>query len=266
MIGAILKNIVKRPFYFFYQQRLEAASKSWNVPEHVGIILDGNRRFAKMMGMSNVLSGHQRGADKIYDVLTWCLNYKIKVVSIWIFSLDNFNRETSEVEGLLKLIEEKVQTLVDMPEIMDNEVKVKFVGRLDLLPESLQKTIADSEKATEHFDNFQLNVAIAYGGREEIGDAFKDYLSHEEKVGKSLGEIAESFQPDDLNDFLYTADVPDPDLIIRTSGEIRLSGFMLWQSAYSEYYFCDTHWPLFRRIDFLRAMRSFDQRKRRFGK
>jgi short-chain Z-isoprenyl diphosphate synthase len=228
--------------------------------------MDGNRRFARQLGASSVALGHNIGADKLREMLDWCFDQNIPVVTVWGFSLENFNRDTEEVKQLLELFERKTLEMVTSPDLHDNEVRVRFIGRRDLLPDSLQNAIREVERATGHYQRFVLNIALAYGGREEIADAFLEYLNHSRCNGKSLEQVIEEFAPKVVDRYLYTSGLPEPDLIIRTSGEVRLSGFMLWQSTNSEYYFCDTNWPAFRKIDFLRALRSYDQRQRRFGR
>jgi short-chain Z-isoprenyl diphosphate synthase len=261
-----LTELVQRPFYPVYERMLTAAAESWHKPQHIGIIMDGNRRFARQFGASDVAYGHQIGADKLREMLDWCFERNIPVVTVWGFSLDNFARDTEEVNALFELFERKTLEMVTSPDLHDNQVRVRFIGRLDLLPDSLQEAIRQVEVATGQYQRFVLNIAIAYGGREEIADAFLEYLGHAQRTGKSLSEAIDGFTPKAVERYLYTSGLPEPDLIIRTSGEVRLSGFMLWQSANSEYYFCDTHWPAFRKIDFLRALRSYDQRQRRFGR
>jgi len=170
------------------------------------------------------------------------------------------------VEALLNLFEVKTLEMVHSRDLHDNEVRVRFIGRLDSLPESLRNAIKQVEAATAHYQRFVLNIALAYGGREEISDAFVEYLKHKQSTGRSLADAIADFDPKAIERYLYTSGLPEPDLLVRTSGEVRMSGFMLWQGAQAEYYFCDTNWPAFRRIDFLRALRSFDQRQRRFGR
>ena len=266
ILSSLAKSLIKQPFYKIYQARLSSETKLWKLPEHIGIILDGNRRFARNSGLSSVLDGHARGAEKLSDVLDWCFELGIPVVTIWIFSLDNFSREKTEVDGILKIIEKETRRYVDKKDIHQNKVKVRFIGKLQLLPESLRDAIHKMEEATASYDQYYLNIAIAYGGREEITDAFQHYFTDQTKKGLRFEDILEKLTPENIDSYLYTSGLPDPDLIIRTSGEVRLSGFLLWQSAYSEYYFCDTYWPEFRKIDFLRAIRSFSHRKRRFGR
>ena len=266
ILSSLTKNLIKQPFYKVYQQRLISETKSWKLPDHIGIILDGNRRYARNSGLPSILDGHALGAEKLTDVLNWCFELKISVVTIWIFSLDNFSREKTEVDGILDIIEKNTLAYIEKKDIHQNRVKVKFIGKRELLPESLREAIRKMEEATALYDQFYLNIAIAYGGREEITDACQHYLSDQAKKGLPLENILKGLTPENIDSYLYTSGLPDPDLIIRTSGEVRLSGFLLWQSAYSEYYFCDTYWPDFRKIDFLRAVRSFSHRKRRYGR
>ena len=261
-----MKSHLKQLFYTVYENYLERKTSHWQIPYHIGIILDGNRRYAKKSGLRDVFQGHYDGAEKLEEVLHWCDELGVKIVSIWIFSLDNFRREDTEVTGILELIEKKMRELVTIEGLHRNQIQVRAMGQIELLPPSLQEAIRAAEKATENYDKFILNVAVAYGGREEIVDAFRSHLKAEAANGKSLVQVADELDVDKITPHLYTSDLPDPDLIIRTSGEVRLSGFLLWQSVYSEFYFCDTFWPAFRRIDFLRAIRDYSLRKRRFGK
>lgn len=261
-----LRELIKLPFYWLYRYRLARKAKRWKLPNHIGIIMDGNRRFARESGLASIGEGHRRGADKLHEVLNWVYEYKIPFITVWGFSLDNFLRDTEEVKGLLELIETKFLELVDHEDIHTNHVKVRYLGAFERLPESLKSAIRKAEEATKDYDRFVLNIAIAYDGREELTDAFRSHLLDRAAEGQSLEEVASELSADSIGPHLYTAGLPEPDLILRTSGEVRLSGFLLWQSAYSEFYFCDTYWPAFRRIDFLRALRAFDQRQRRFGK
>ena len=266
IVKSLLGNLIKRPFYRFYESRLHSVAKSGRLPNHIGIILDGNRRYARDLGLASILVGHERGAEKLTEVLGWCFEFKIPVVTIWIFSLDNFSRDKGEVDGILSLIEKKTREYTNGKDIHNNRVRVRYIGKLHLLPDSLREAISDIEEATSGYDNFVLNVAIAYGGREEITDACRKFLEEQTDKSQPLKQILTKLNPESIDSYMYTSGLPDPDLIIRTSGEVRLSGFLLWQSAYSEYYFCDTFWPQFRKIDFLRALRSFNERKRRFGR
>lgn len=233
-------------------------------PVHIGLILDGNRRYAKEMGFEDVTMGHKAGAHKLDDVLKWCVELGIKIITIWVLSTDNTQRDEGEVAALLKVIEEKINDLSKNPIVRKNGIQIKALGNLDILPEELQRAIHKSELSTKDNRNHILNIALGYGGREEIVDAVKKVIR--EKKTYSPEQLADNISVDDITSHLYTYGIPDPDLIIRTSGEIRLSGFLLWQSAYSEFYFCDALWPVFRKIDFLRAIRSYQQRNRRFGR
>jgi len=261
-----LKEALKVPFYYLYERRLQSKARHWRMPQHVGIILDGNRRFARAAGYDTVIAGHNQGADKVNEVVKWLCDMGVPYITIWIFSLDNFSRDSEEVQGLLKLIEDKTRDILRNPYIHSRKVRLNYIGRKAELPEELQNAIVEAESKTADYDQHQLNIAIAYGGREEITDAMRNYLRDAREEGKSIDDILDTLQPDDLTGHFYTSGVPDPDLIIRTSGEVRLSGFLLWQSAYAEYYFCDTFWPSYRRIDLLRALRSYDRRQRRFGR
>jgi len=261
-----LKNVIKAFFYFIYVKRLELKSHSWKIPYHIGIILDGNRRFAREQGYMDVTKGHEKGADKLEEVLTWCETLGVKIVSIWVFSLDNFKRDQSEVTSILALIEKKMRDLINKDTVHSSGIKIRSMGRIDLLPEGLQSAIHDAEEATKDYDRFVLNIAVAYGGREEIIEAFRKHIYQELENNKNIRHVIDELSVEKIRPHLYTSDLPDPDLIIRTSGEIRLSGFLLWQSAFSEYYFCDTFWPTFRKIDLLRAVRDYNNRQRRFGR
>ncbi|MCH2176780.1 MAG: polyprenyl diphosphate synthase [Lentisphaeria bacterium] len=265
-VGHLVKHVFASPFYCLYERFLQCRLTNWQIPEHIGIILDGNRRWARSKGSNNVVLGHEKGADKLDEVLNWCYDSGIKIVTIWIFSTDNFKRGEEEVNGLFSLIEHRTKQLKEDPKIHNRGVKVNYIGRIDSLPKSLQESIHETELSTAEYENCVLNVAIAYGGREEIMDAFKTYAKIHSQDETDLASIIGSMKADDLTPYMYTAELKEPDLIIRTSGEIRMSGFMLWQAAYSEYYFCDTFWPAFRKIDFFRALRSYHGRKRRYGK
>lgn len=265
-LGRALRRLLERPFYRLYERRLEAQVKEWTLPRHIGVIMDGNRRFAREAGSAQVSFGHARGAEKLQQLLSWCYDYGIPVVTVWSFSLDNFHRDTGEVDSLFKLFEDKTRELIHSSEVHKNDVRVRYIGKTELLPPSLQEAIRAAEEATADYDRFHLNIAMAYGGREEITDAFRNYLSAQLEAGRSLEEAMEGLDLKAIEPHLYTSGLPEPDLILRTSGEVRLSGFLLWQSCYSEFYFCDTNWPAFRKIDFLRALRSHHQRQRRFGR
>lgn len=258
----MLKDII----YRIYERRLAAQLRSGPIPHHIGLILDGNRRFARRAGYGNVAEGHRKGADKIDDVLAWCEDLLVPVVTVWALSIDNFGREPEELLPLLAIIEDKLASLTEAQKTARLPRRIRVVGRTELLPDSAREVIARAEAATAAYCPFQLTIAVGYGGREEITDAVRRMIADRIARGDSLEGIAAGLEPDEIGRYLYTEETPDPDLIIRTSGEVRLSGFLLWQSAYSEYYFCDAYWPDFRRIDFLRAIRSYQQRNRRHGR
>ena len=247
--------------YKFYEAFLWPQIKNGPRPHHIGLIVDGNRRFAKEKG-KDIEYGHKLGIEKIEDFLDWCWRLDIKVITLFAFSTENFNRTGDEVEHLMRLIHHKLRRYRNDPLIEREKIKIKVIGQRDKLSDALNYEISETEKMTAHHDRFQLNIAIGYGGRAEIIDAVKS-LARDVKSG--------SLCPDDITEEilgknLYTTGIPDPDLIIRTSGEERLSGFLLWQSAYSELYFSEVYWPAFRMIDLWRAIRIYQQRERRFGR
>lgn len=252
--------------YRFYERQLEAQVHNGAMPRHVGVILDGNRRFALKHGLASLNEGHKLGADNADQLVTWCDELRIPVVTLWALSTDNLQRPPDELDTIYALVEEKVEALAEMQEKSSFPRRVRAVGRRELLPESTRAAIERVEAATADNAPYELIVAVGYGGREEITDAVRRMIAERVTRGESLEGIASGLDPEEIGRYLYAPDVPDPDLIIRTSGELRLSGFLLWQSAYSEYYFCDVYWPEFRRIDFLRAIRSYAHRQRRRGR
>jgi tritrans,polycis-undecaprenyl-diphosphate synthase [geranylgeranyl-diphosphate specific] len=248
--------------YVVYEEWLDRQIKKNPIPEHVGVILDGNRRWA-ILRSSGQYEGHRYGAKTGERFLEWCLDLNIRTVTLYVFSMENFNRPSREVETILHIIEDEARRLLKDQRLHDDRVRVKALGRVDLLPAGLQQALRDIEQATESYDEHYLNIALAYGGRTEIVDAARKIATEVKKGSVKPSEIdEESFMK-----YLYTAHLPNPypDLIIRTSGEERLSGFLLWQSAYSEFCFLDVYWPEFRRIDLLRAVRTYQRRKRRYG-
>ncbi|MEU5093317.1 isoprenyl transferase [Streptomyces sp. NPDC020996] len=242
-----------------YARRVEGHLDHAQVPKHIGVIMDGNRRWAKAAG-STTAQGHQAGADKIEEFLGWCAETDVEVVTLWLFSTDNFGRPQEELVPLLGIIEDTVRSLA-----ADGRWRVHHVGALDLLPSGMQRTLKEAEEATANVDGILVNVAIGYGGRQEIADAVRSMLLNAAEQGTPMEELAEAVDIDMIGRHLYTRAQPDPDLVIRTSGEQRLSGFMLWQTAHSEYYFCEVFWPAFRKVDFLRALRDYAMRHRRYG-
>ena len=251
--------------YYLYERRLLLQVRGRQVPRHLGIILDGNRRYALEHGVPDVRDAYALGAEKLDDVLEWCADIGITAVSLWVFSTDNFRRPAGEISGILSAVESKLRRLAGHPRSRRLGLRVRAVGKLDLLPDSTIDAIRAAEEATASNRAMHLTIALAYGGRQEIIDAVQAMLREKSKQGEDMQAIIEGISEETIGQYLYAPDLPDPDLIIRTSGEIRLSGFLLWQSAYSEFYFCDAHWPAFRKVDFLRAVRAYQQRERRFG-
>ena len=245
--------------YGAYERRLAASLRGARIPRHVGVILDGNRRWARMFGERSQ-TGHQAGADKVAQFLGWCDESGVEIVTLWMLSTDNLERPEPELAPLLRIIE---QTVTDLA--ASRRWRLNPVGALDLLPPQTSLVLKDATDATSDVDGMLVNVAVGYGGRREITDAVRSLLSEHADRGTSIEELAEVLDVEHIAEHLYTRGQPDPDLVIRTSGEQRLSGFLLWQSAHSEFYFCEAYWPDFRRVDFLRAMRDFGARGRRFG-
>src|SRR3989449_6665937 len=249
--------------YKAYEKYLIEQIKYGPMPQHIGIILDGNRRWATEKAL-NSTDGHWAGAKVGEEVLDWCLEYGIKTLTLYTFSTENFDRPSEEVNAVLKIVEEEAEKLRKDKRLHSQRVRVKALGRIDLLPEGLRNVLLELENETKDYDGHFLNVAIAYTGRAEIVDATKKIVEDIGQGNITLKQIDE----DTFHKYLYTAHLPNPnpDLVIRTSGEERLSGFLLWQSAYSELVFVDVYWPEFRRIDFLRAIRLYQRRHRRFGR
>lgn len=300
--------MLKQPalVYNYYERRLAAELDPARMPRHVGVILDGNRRWAKTMGFG-ASQGHQRGADKIEEFLGWAEAAGVRVVTLWLLSTDNLSRDPAELAPLLEIISQTVESLAS-----SGRWDVRLVGSVDLLPSEhaarLRRAVEGEQTAGEQqsagegaagggitsgsggrgesaggrcaastsaststgstpgSEHLQVNIAVGYGGRQEIADAVRAILRERAASGESLESVAESLSEEDITEHLYTKGQPDPDLVIRTSGEQRLSGFLLWQSVHSEFYFCEVYWPDFRRIDFLRALRDFSHRERRLGK
>ena len=248
--------------YKLYEKWLWFQVRDGKKPEHVAIILDGNRRWAFHKALIPWI-GHRHGADKIDELMDWCIELDVKFITLYAFSTENFSRPQKEVEEIMRLIEEKLCSILENQRIHENKIRVKVIGRADLLPTSIQEVIQRVEETTKMYTDRFLNVALAYGGRAEIVDATKKIAN--EVVNGELNP--EDIDEQTVEKHLYTAHMPkqDADLIIRTSGEERLSGFLSWQSAYSELCFVDLNWPDFRYIDLLRAVRTYQRRKRRFG-
>ncbi len=265
LLKSYLKPAIKALLYPLYERRIYSRLDFTQTPRHVGVILDGNRRWSKANpaadGDVSTSRGHKAGAQKIIDLLDWCEESKVEVLTIWLLSNQNLNRAPAELEPLLQIIAETVNDLASR-----RRWEIRPVGSMELLPKNLVDQLTDVAAKTKGIKGVLVNVAIGYGGRSEIADAVKSVITSEANLGKSPAEIANSISVEEISRHLYTAGLPDPDLVIRTSGEQRLGGFLLWQSANSEFYFCEAYWPDFRRVDFLRALRAYSQRSRRFGK
>ncbi|WP_062288208.1 isoprenyl transferase [Demequina phytophila] len=247
--------------YGTYEKRLARTLKrTAKPPRHIGVILDGNRRWAKQVGATTA-HGHQRGADKITELLEWSQDAGVEVVTLWLLSTDNLSRDPAELAPLLEIIATATERLA-----ADGRWRVRHVGDASLLPPEISARIAAAVARSADAPGIHVNVAVGYGGRHEIAEAVRSFLRSGVDAGHSLEEVAESFSVEHIAEHLYTKGQPDPDLVIRTSGEQRLGGFLLWQSAHSEFYFCEAYWPDFRHVDFLRALRDFSQRERRLGR
>ena len=245
--------------YPAYEHRVVKFLPHERIPKHIGVMLDGNRRWAKAVG-ADTAEGYQAGADNIRPLLGWCEEVGVEVVTLWLLSTDNLNRPSDELSGLTTVIEGAVESLA-----AERRWRVHPVGALDLLPASTAEKLKAAEDATRDLDGILVNVAVGYGGRREIADAVRSLLQEQAAAGRTLEELADVIDVEHIAEHLYTKGQPDPDLVIRTSGEQRLGGFLLWQSAHSEFYFCEALWPDFRRVDFLRAIRAYAERERRFG-
>lgn len=245
--------------YRLYRRRLRAAVRHLPAPRHVGIILDGNRRWAAMQG-ATTKRGHEAGAAKVAEFLGWCEDLGVEIVTLWLLSTDNLSRDTAEVDALLRIIDGTVTELAG-----SGRWRIHPMGYWDDLPADMRERLHEVKRAGETADGMLVNVAVGYGGRREVVDAVRSLLHEHAQQGTSLDELAQLIDIDHIAQHLYTKGQPDPDLVIRTSGEQRLGGFLLWQSQYSEFWFCEAYWPDFREIDFLRAVRSYGGRQRRFG-
>ena len=245
--------------YGLYERRLLRRLDLAAVPHHVGVIVDGNRRWAKASGTDS-RAGHAAGADNVERLLGWCEEVGVELVTLWLLSTENLNRPEAELSPLIGIIEDVTERIA-----ATGRWHVHPVGALDLLPVATARRLKELDEITSRGKGLTVNAAIGYGGRREIADAVRSLLHEHAAKGTSIEELAEILDVEHISEHLYTRGQPDPDLVIRTSGEQRLSGFLLWQSAHSEFYFCEAYWPDFRKVDFLRALRAYAQRQRRFG-
>ncbi|MCQ9351913.1 isoprenyl transferase [Corynebacterium sp. 153RC1] len=257
-----LRAIVSQVLYPLYERRLLRELEGVAQPQHVAIMCDGNRRWAIEAGFADVSHGHRVGAKKIGEMVRWCQTTDVQLVTVYLLSTENLGRDSSELDLLFDIIGDVVDELA----LKETNCRVRLVGHLDLLPEPVARRLREAADTTASHTGVNVNVAVGYGGRQEIVDAVRSYLLEEAQAGSGLDQAANKLSVDAISSHLYTSGQPDPDLVIRTSGEQRLSGFLLWQSAYSEIWFTDTYWPAFRRTDFLRALRDYSKRSRRFGK
>jgi short-chain Z-isoprenyl diphosphate synthase len=252
---------VRDLLYAAYERRLGRRLTGAERPRHVALILDGNRRWARDAGLVDVNDGHRAGAAKISDMLEWCGEAGVEVATLFLLSTDNLDRPAEELEPLLEII----TTVVDELSGPTRPWQLRVVGALELLPRAMAERLSAAVERTVGRTGLQVNVAVGYGGRQEIADAVRKLLMQHAESGTSIEELAEVLDVDHIAAHLYTSGQPDPDLVIRTSGEQRLSGFLLWQSAHSEFWFTEAYWPEFRKVDFLRALRDYAARHRRFG-
>ncbi|MEW5761066.1 MAG: polyprenyl diphosphate synthase [Candidatus Thermoplasmatota archaeon] len=243
-----------------YEKRLLSKIAKNEVPKHVAIIMDGNRRYAEKLGL-DPMEGHSLGRDKLEELVDWCLEIGIKILTVYAFSTENLKREKKELDALMKLFTVNFRKAGDDYRIHKNKIRIRALGQVSLLPNDLQDAIRYAEERTKDYTNYFFNIAIAYGGRDDILNAVRN-IANDVKDGKiEIKDIDENT----VSKYLYTKELPDPDLILRTSGEERISNFLLWQLAYSELYFSDVYWPEFKKADFLRAIIAYQRRQRRFG-
>ena len=249
--------------YRIYEHRLESQILKQSLPNHVAIILDGNRRWAKYH-LLGIHSGHFMGADKAEELLTWIHDLGIKITTLYVLSNENLDRKDEEIYNIYNLLQIKLEKLYNDSRIHKRRMKIKAIGNVNLLPKSLQEILTSLEEGTADYNSMFLNIAIAYGGQKELVDAIKKIVSMAKDGKINIEDIDEKL----IESCLYTSHLPqpEPDLILRTSGEKRLSGFLIWQSAYSELVFMDVFWPEFRKIDLMRAIRTYQHRIRRFGR
>ena len=260
----IIPARLKEPIYRLYEMRLRqglAASKT-ELPRHIAVLCDGNRRWARDAGHDDVSYGYRVGADKIAEMLRWCQEAGIEMATVYLLSTENLQREPDELSSLIEIITDVVEEICAPA----NKWSVRTVGDLELLGEEPARRLRDAVESTNGHGDFHVNVAVGYGGRQEIVDAVRALLGKELANGASGDQLIEGVTAEAISENLYTSGQPDPDLVIRTSGEQRLSGFLLWQSAYSEMWFTEAYWPEFRRVDFLRALRDYTARHRRYGR
>jgi len=256
---SITRSLANSVVNLYERQLLEAVMEG-SIPKHIAVIMDGNRRFARKLGIG-ISRGHSKGKDKLEEILDWCLELDIEYITVYALSTENFTREAGELDGLMALYYDGFSNAAIDDRVHDHGIRIRAIGRRDLLPDHVLKAIELAEESTKHYDKHFFNIAVAYGGREELLNAIR-LVAQEVAEGKLEPD---SIEEADIRRYLYTLDMPDPDLVLRTSGEERISNFLIWQAAYSELYFTDIFWPEFRKLDFLRAIETYQKRQRRFG-
>ena len=256
-----LNSLISGLSYGQYEGKLEKEVLKGPVPKHIAVIMDGNRRYAEDLLEGDTNEGHEKGKDKLEEFLDWCMKIGIRIITVYAFSTENFSRAEKEVNFIMDMLEATFLRFADDEKIHKNKVALRVIGDRELLPENVLEALNYAEERTADYSDYQLNVAIAYGGRQEITMAVKEIATKVKNGEMQISDITE----DAISRNLYTFDIPDPELVLRTSGEQRVSNFLLWQLAYSEFYFTDVFWPGFRYIDLLRAIRAYQQRSRRFG-
>lgn len=256
-----ISEILMDSFHKVYENRLAEIVKLDEIPRHIAIIMDGNRRYAASRG-DPPFKGHEYGGEKLKELLQWCLDLDVRILTAYAFSTENFSRSPSEVNGLMEMFVDNLRKVADDKRVMEYGVRFRVLGNLDILPENVRDAIHYAMNKTKDNSKYSFNMAVAYGGREEIINAVRNIARDVKADNITIEDIDQAL----FSSYLYTHELPDPDLILRTSGEIRLSNFLLYQMAYSEFYFTDVYWPGFRKIDFLRAIRAYQMRRRRFGK
>ena len=265
-LGRAARDAALAPVYRLYASRLRAEVLAHPVPQHVALIMDGNRRWARELGLREIRAGHSHGADKAVELLDWCAAVGIREVTLWALSLENLERSAVEVEAITEIARETLEALAARDRARPLEMSLQVIGRRDLLPDRLREAAERGEAETQGRAGLRVTLALGYSGRDELVEAARAAVRSLVGEGTQVDAIADAITADRLAEQLYTHGSTDPDLIIRTSGEVRLSGFLPWQSAHSEFYFCEAYWPAFRQIDFLRAIRTYQQRARRYGR
>ena len=260
------RDLALRPVYALYRQRLRAQVLSRPRPGHVAVIMDGNRRWAVREGRADPAAGHRAGAEKALELLDWCADLGIHEVTLWALSLENLGRPAGEVATITDVAGDALAAIASGRRRTKLPIRLRVIGRRDLLPSDLRRTVDASSDVSDEAGAITVTVALAYSGRDELLEAFRTTVRDALAGGTAAEQLADAITPEAIGAHLYTSGSSDPDLIIRTSGELRLSGFLPWQSVYSEFHFCEAYWPAFREIDFLRAIRTYQQRARRFGR